>query len=141
MTFGACPVRPILHRPDHPSVDWTDTKVIDGQTFAGVTCPDCRETRFEVAKSVSYRLRRRGFTGRCWPCSRRAVRQSDYPDHPAVDWSSKRAGPDEQIVAVTCPICRDVRWLGAKGVAHQVVGGTFTGRCPADRFVGRTPVE
>lgn len=134
-------MREILQRPEHPTVDWSDTTVIERQTFVRVTCPDCRQCRHETAKSVAFRLRRRGFTGRCWTCSRRAVRQSEYPEHPAVDWATKTRGRHEHLVAVTCPVCKDVRWLGAKGVARQVSRGSFTGHCLADRFVGRTPVE
>ena len=134
-------MRETLQRPEHPAVDWTGTSFTGGQTVVRVTCPDCLEPRLEAAKSVSFRLRKRKFSGRCWTCSRRVTRQAGYPNHPAIDWTSKRPGAGEQLVAVTCPVCSAIRWLGAKGVSRAVARGTFTGHCLADRFVGRIPLE
>lgn len=66
-----------------------------------------------------------------------------YPPHPAVDWTTEHVGPDnEQLVAVTCEICQQVRWYRSTYIAHAIKNAAnpkakqFTGRCMKDRWVG-----
>lgn len=126
---------PVAHGADeqarlaHAAVDWSAQERRDGGYWVKVTCPKCGETRFDLARSVRYRLRKRTYTGLCRTDAQRSVR--DTRDLGAVCLP----GPSG-LVRVTCPICEEERLVGATQVRRQMRMGTFTGRCGKDRLVG-----
>ena len=128
-----------LKEPPHPCVDWSRTRWQNGERCVIVRCGECKQERYDSAKSVAFRVRRERFTGRCWDCWQASHRRREeaLPEHPAVDWSQQRTKGGETLVRVTCPVCLSPRWLAMKSVLRQVRSGEFRGNCLADRFLGR----
>lgn len=60
------------------------------------------------------------------------------PEHPQVNWFILSRDKRQHVtVEVTCPICGQTRMCAAYDVARRVREGKFTGRCAADRTVGK----
>ncbi len=113
--------------PSHAAVHWDVTERRRGECWVEVACPHCGILRFELAKSVRYRLRRGTYTGLC----RTDARKGRVSELEPVAFPGTRA-----TVSVTCPICGEERLVSGASVRRQLKQGTFTGRCMRDRLIG-----
>jgi hypothetical protein len=126
--------RPEAAEMQHPAVDWHARERRDGEYWVKVTCPACQQTRFEIAKSVRYRIRQGKYTGLCRADAQRArVAARRQAEGLSAEYST--------MVEVVCPICHETRLVSAASVRRQKKLGTFTGRCGKDRLVGATRGE
>lgn len=73
-------------RPPHPAVDWSDTTLVATSdpkrptgtkrvTKVAITCPKCREKRYQSAGPTEARIRIGKFTGVCLWCSKNAPKR------------------------------------------------------------------
>lgn len=129
--------------PEHPTVDWGTMKILpkggknnDTASHVLVTCPWCKEQRFENASQVKYRVTHGTFTGYCYKdrliSKARADRLPRLP-HPAVDWDNPvLVQTDKQRInriRITCPKCGEVRLGQIGATAAKIRDGSFTGEC------------
>lgn len=127
--------------PEHPAVDWSTRRLRAGRPGkweVQVTCQVCGTKRWSCAQSVARSIRRRSYNGKCPPCRRAGWSKHERPHHPAVDWSQTklvlRPRSRRTHVLVTCPRCKEQRWMEANRVSHEVrtaqTGGlAWTGGC------------
>jgi hypothetical protein len=127
--------------PEHPAVDWTQMKPVQrGQRsrrmMVEITCPWCKEKRFDDASQTIYRVKKGTFTGYCYKDRLLQKARSDrLPrlDHPAVRWDVTKivnAGRQRLTrVQVTCPTCKSVRFAQTGSTAAHIREGRFTGIC------------
>lgn len=61
-----------LVRPDHPTVNWDETSLVTVRrqrvTHVAVTCPDCKEKRWQRPGAVAAKVRSGNYNGRCKRC-------------------------------------------------------------------------
>jgi ssDNA-binding Zn-finger/Zn-ribbon topoisomerase 1 len=76
--------------------------------------------RERVAEAINSRLKK------AW---------SELPEHPSVDWATLEMREGRMRVAVTCPVCKEARWLNAAEVKRTVRDRPFDGRCYKDRLL------
>jgi hypothetical protein len=126
-----------VDNPQHPNVRWDDTVHSSKGEQVRVICPQCGEERLASAKMVRHQVSRGQFTALCRADATRLARAAlPEPRHSAVDWGSITT-TTPSTVAVTCPICAKARAVVASSVRSQLRTGKFTGRCVADREVGK----
>jgi len=130
---------PRQSRPPHECVDWATTaRDSSGQLRVAVHCPACAGPRMELAKSVRTRILDGTFTGRCRQHRLSSGGSVARPfDHPSIDWNATRRTAAGLRVQVTCPHCQQSRDVDARAVRQQLRTGKFTGRCRADRLLGK----
>ena len=103
--------------------------------YVKLICIECDAVRWQVASVVKHSIKAGSFTGYCWHCAGRSRRDSltDCPKHPTVNWEDQISRETnygiKTQVAITCPDCKQKRYLDAPSVKSLVRKGAFTGRC------------
>jgi hypothetical protein len=127
--------------PQHASVHWDETVRTAAGEQVRVTCPQCDTDRFVSARMVRHKVSTGQFTALCRADAARLARSVPLePPHSAIDWSSITT-TRPPTVTVRCPICLNRRAVVASSVRKQLRAGTFTGRCVADRTLGKPRIE
>ena len=123
-----------------PGVDWDSMRWQQkGKIrvrYVKLICIECGAVRWQVASVVKHSIKAGSFTGYCWHCAGRS-RKDDLqgcPPHPTVNWNdchsrTTNTGVNKTVVAITCPDCKQTRYLDAPSVKSLVLKGAFTGRC------------
>src|SRR3990167_5288163 len=122
--------------PD-PNIDWNDTAVSNkGRPQIAVICPHCGNKRYKDKGGVTLQVRRNIFSPDCYDCKSIGVKwgKQYYPEHPAVNWNRTQVRPIGckkrlTFVSVTCPICKEERFMHPGSTAAAIRRGTYIGRC------------
>jgi hypothetical protein len=86
---------------------------------------------------VLRRLKKYGKEADAWHSTQIPIRYSKQleklPKHPSVDWNSyaimEKYGHVGPCMKVTCPHCKEDRWIALRTICHQVSKPWYTGAC------------
>lgn len=123
----------------HPLANWEDTiKNEKGILMVSITCPHCKENRYDIASQVAYRIRIGEFRGNCYKDrligKARIDRALPRPEHPLVDWDITKVvmlkkGYRSILVRVKCKTCEEYRFMQPGPIAAAIRNGYFSGNC------------
>src|SRR3990167_9860489 len=123
---------------EHPNVNWLDIRTSPaGRPQVAVLCQVCGKTDYRDKGTVTFQLRRNTFKPRCLKDVGFGISRATRlprPEHPTVNWkktSIRAIGGKARLtcVCVTCPICKQERYVSPGPLAAALRRGIFIGRC------------